>query len=75
MRREYELTDEEHAALLAAAKPTPAMWLSGGRPMFDSPQENANRAWADLGRKRGFDPWSVAPAAGKSDRFFTAETL
>jgi aromatic ring-opening dioxygenase catalytic subunit (LigB family) len=31
------------------------MFLSGGTPMFGTPQENANRAWQRLGEKVGFD--------------------
>ncbi len=74
MRREYELTDEQHAKLLDACKPTPAMWGRGGMPMFKSPQENANAAWADIGREMGFDSMTVRPVAGKSSRYFTADS-
>ena len=41
--------------------------------MFGSPQENANRAWAKLGKKMGFDSMTVMP--GKEPRFFTAVPL
>ena len=75
MRAEFEMTEEEFQTILDAGKPVPAMWLSGGRPMFDSPQENANRAWKLLGAKRGFVWDSVQPVPGKSHRFFTAETI
>ena len=40
--------------------------------MFDSPQDNANRAWERLGKKMGFDHMTVAPIPGKGPRFFTA---
>lgn len=40
--------------------------------MFSSPQENANQAWAELGRRMGFDPMTVQPVEGKNTRFFTA---
>ena len=73
MRLEFELTEKEEKALLRAAKPTPVMYLSSGMPMFDSPQENANRAWKRLAKKRGFIYESVRPVAGKSQRFFSAE--
>lgn len=74
-RREYEMTDAQREALMAAAKPVPAMFLSGGAPMFDSPQENANRAWQKLAEELGFRWDSVQPVAGKGDRFFTAEPI
>lgn len=73
LRRQYELTDEQLSRLLDACKPTPVMYLSGGMPMGPSQQENANSAWAALGREMGFDPWSVRPVPGKSQAFFTAE--
>lgn len=75
MRKEYELTQDELDELLGACKPTPAMFLSGGTPMFGTPQENANRAWGVLGKKRGFVGSSVQPVSGKGDRFITAEAL
>jgi len=71
-RTEYEMSEDELKAILDSCKPVPAMMLSGGRPMFDSPQENANRAWARLGEKMGFDSMSVRPISGKGQRFFTA---
>ena len=37
-----------------------------------SPQENANAAWALMGRKMGFDSYTVQAVGGKSTRFFTA---
>lgn len=73
MKHEYQMTAEDHAALMEACKPTPAMYLSGGQPMFDSPQENANRAWAQLGLKMGFDAMTVEPISGKPTTFFRAE--
>jgi hypothetical protein len=73
MRIEFEMTEDDLKELLEASKPTPVMYLSGGRPMFDSPQENANRAWKKLGEKMGFDAMSVRPVPGKGHRFFTAE--
>jgi hypothetical protein len=73
-RQEFEMTEEENKALLDACKPVPAMFLSGGVPMFGTPQENANAAWATLGIKRGFQHMTVRPSP-KGDRFFTAETV
>jgi hypothetical protein len=72
MRKEFEITEEELAELLEACRPTPAMYLSGGTPMFETPQENANRAWRRLGEKKGFDSMTVEPVSGKGQRFFTA---
>lgn len=69
---EYEMTQADLDAMLAACKPTPVMFLSGGQSMFDSPQENANRAWKELGSRMGFDHMTVRPIAGKNARFFTA---
>ena len=73
MRQEYEMTAEDHTALLEACKPVPAMYLSGGMPMHSSPQENANEAWRKLGEKMGFDHMTVRPVNGKPTTQFTAE--
>lgn len=71
-RTEYEMTQDDLDAILDASKPTPAMFLSGGTPMFDTPQENANRAWQRLGERLGFDHMTVRPIAGTGQRFFSA---
>ncbi len=73
MRTEFEMSEEDLENLLNASKPTPVMFLPGGTPMFDSPQENANRGWSGLGKRLGFDYMSVRPVSGKGNRFFTAE--
>ena len=72
MRKEFEMTKEELNELLEACRPTPAMYRSGGTPMFGTPQENPNTAWQRLGEKYGFDYMTVQPASGKGQRFFTA---
>jgi len=72
MRKEYQMTDEQLQGLLAACQPTPAMYLSGGQPMYDTPQENANRAWKKLAGEMGFVWDSCEPVIGKSQHFFTA---
>lgn len=72
MRKEYYLCDEDFEKLMEAAKPTPVMYLSGGRPMCNSPQENANAAWCELGKRLGFDGMSVQ-ASSKGERWFSAE--
>lgn len=71
--REYEMTEEQLAKIVEASKSVPAMYLSGGQPMFGTPQENANAAWAALGREMGFAHMTVRPMLGRGDRFFMAE--
>lgn len=71
---DFEMTQEQLDELLDACKPTPVMYLSGGRPMFNTPQENANYAWKKLGKELGFDYITVKPN-GKGNRFFSAEPL
>ncbi len=66
MKRKYRLTEEELSRVYEAAKPTPVMYLSGGIPMGDSPQEKANRIWKELGRAHGF-VWDSAESAGTGD--------
>ena len=71
-RTEYEMTEDDLKTILDACKPTPVMFLSGGTPLGSNPQENANRAWAALGKKMGFDHMTVRPINGKGNLFFTA---
>ena len=71
--KEYKMTEEQYSKLIDACKPTPVMFLSGGKPMFNSPQENANHAWELLGKELGFDHMTVSAVSGKSDSYFTAE--
>lgn len=71
VRKEYEMTQAQLDTILEACKPTPALYGSGGVPLFSSPQERANNAWQRLGEEMGFDYMSVQPN-GKGDRFFTA---
>ena len=68
-RVEYEMTQEDLDALYVACRPVACMLIGGVAP--SSPQENANRAWAKLGEKMGFDSMSVRPS-NKGERFFTA---
>lgn len=68
-RINYEMTAEDLAVLLKSMKPVPALMIGGHAP--SSPQENANQAWATLGKKMGFDPMTVQPN-GRGDRFFSA---
>jgi hypothetical protein len=74
VRKEFEMTQEDLDIILNACKPTPAMWGSGGVPLFATQQENANEAWKALGKKMGFDGMTCNPVPGKGQRFFTAES-
>jgi hypothetical protein len=69
-RTEYEMTEEDLAEMMEAFKPVPMIMLQCGNP--PSQQENANRAWAKLGNKMGFDGDTVRPINGKGNRFFSA---
>jgi len=71
MRKNFEMTQEQLNTILDACKPVPLIALNCGMP--PSPQENANSAWAALGKDMGFKPMTVKPT-GQGDRFFSAET-
>ena len=71
MRREFEMSEHDLSVILDACKPVPCMKIGSYLPR--TPQENANDAWAALGRKMGFQHMTVKPISGKGDRFFTAE--
>jgi len=71
MRREYEMTQADMDDILNASKPVIYL-VVGGRPPR-SPQQNANDAWAALGRKMHFHWETVEPLPSKGPRFFTAE--
>lgn len=66
----FEMSDEQLEGLLSACKPVAMIALQCGTP--SSPQENANRAWANLGDSMGFEPMTVEPIAGKSKNHFMA---
>ena len=72
--KDYEMTEEQLKVLVDASKATPVMFMSGGRPMFNTRQENANYAWEQLGKTLGFDYLTVEPT-GKGNRFFLAEPI
>lgn len=72
MRKEFEMSSEQIAAIMDACKPVLYIAVAGIAPR--SPQENANDAWAKLGSEMGFDYMTVRPC-GKGDRFFTADAL
>ena len=69
-RTSYEMTKEDLDKILDASKPVMVIAFGGIGP--SSPQENANRAWAALGRKMGFDSSTVSPIPGKGDTHFSA---
>lgn len=69
-RTEYEMTQQDFDMLIAAMKPSPAIMLQCGSR--SSQQENANRAWAELGKKMGFNSDTVQPISGKGSRWFSA---
>ena len=68
-RTNYEMTEADLEKILDACKPVPMIMLQCGAP--SSLQENANRAWAELGGRMGFDHMTVQPT-GRGDRLFTA---
>lgn len=72
-RQNFEMTQADLDGLLAkinAARDTPLIMLQCGVPR--SIQEVANDAWAELGKRMGFDGMTVQPTAGGA-RHFTAE--
>lgn len=68
-RREYEVSPEDWDAILAACRPVPYLVMNG--VATSSPQERANAAWRDLGRRMGFDGMT-AEAAPRGGRWITA---
>lgn len=69
-RTEYEMTQEDFDTLMEAMKPVAMIMLQCGAP--SSQQENANRAWAELGKKMGFDSETVQPIRGRDSKWFSA---
>ena len=72
MRKEFEMSEKDREVLMEAMKPVPMIALQCGPPQ--GPQESANAAWESLGRKMGFEAFTVRHVKGKGSRFFTAET-
>ena len=68
-RINYEMTQDNLNKLMEACEPTPYIVVGGREPT--SPQENANMAWACLGKEMGFDSMTVNPS-NKGNRFFSA---
>jgi hypothetical protein len=71
-RKEFEMSEADHAALLEACRPVPYLVFGGVGP--ESQQDRANRAWARLGDKMGFAAMTVEPSS-KGQRWFTAEVV
>jgi len=69
MRVNFEMTAEDLDRLKASMKPVSQIALQCETQR--SAQENANAAWAELGKKMGFDHMTVL-TTGKGDRFFSA---
>jgi hypothetical protein len=69
-RQEYKLSPGQLERLLEASKPVPYMVFGGHVP--SSPQENADRAWQELGAEVGFDWKTVDPLPEKGQEYFTA---
>lgn len=76
--QEYSLTEAKVNELFASEVKSPSdrgkiLGMTGGRRIGPSPAENANKdEWERLGNSMNFEPWSVIPSKGKSDRFFMA---
>lgn len=74
-RQEYEMTPadfEEIISRIQSAKNVPLIALNCGMPT--SPQDAANAAWCELGRRMGFDGMTAQPT-GKGKYSFTAVPL
>ena len=73
MRKEFEMDDKQFKRILDACKPIPYLVFGGVEPR--SPQDNANAAWAAIGKELGFEPLTVKAIEGKDMKFFTAEAI
>lgn len=74
-RQEYEMTRADFdgiIARIAEAQSAPLIALQCGMPT--SPQEAANAAWCELGKRMGFDGMTVEPT-GRGKFSFTAVPL
>ncbi len=68
-RQQYTMEQADLDTILKACEPVPMIMLQCGTP--SSPQENANAAWASLGKKMGFQSATVEPI-GSDQLKFTA---
>ena len=70
MRKNYTMSQEQYEELLIACLSVPMIALQCGNPR--TPQENANRAWEELGSQMGFICDTVRPN-GTGPKNFSAE--
>jgi hypothetical protein len=68
----FEMSPNQMKELLSYMQPVPMFALNCGTP--PSPQENANAAWASLGKEMGFDSTTVKPY-GSNQLQFTATPI
>ena len=61
--KEFEMTKEQRARILNASRPVPYMVFGGIEPR--SPQENANDAWREPGRRAGVRLLDGSPSSRK----------
>ena len=69
----FEMSQEQLDKIMDACKPVPMIMLQCGEPR--SPQENANSAWAVLGKEMGFDSMTVKPVPGQPITIFEADAV
>ena len=71
MKQRFQMTQEQLDTILASCKPVPLIMLQCGMP--PTQQENANRAWKELGRVMGFRHMTVEPIPGDDQKVFMAD--
>lgn len=69
MKREFEMTEADYAALMEACKPVPYLVANGVVP--ESPRDRVMAVWLEMGERMGFDYETAAPS-GKGQRVFLA---
>jgi hypothetical protein len=69
-RKEFVMSDEQHARLMKACRPVPMIMLQCGPA--PSAYDMAMIAWQELGAEMGFDWNTVEPVRGKDNKYFTA---
>ena len=71
MRKQFEMSKEDHEELIKNCQPVTCIVVGGVLPQ--TPQQNANAAWKSLAKKLGFVWDTVKPVSGISELVFTAE--
>ena len=71
--KRYDVSQEQINVIKHASRPTPVMYLSGGRPMGPTARENVNTAWRRLGEELGFDYMTVVRIPEVPETAFMAE--